>query len=508
MSGFGTAGRVLACDPCAPFSQLRDWLDHLHRTDRLAIARPGIDLRFEIAAIAKRMDGRQATFFPEPSGHSVPVISGLLSDRRWMAEALGVSNEELLRRVQSAVRDPIPWCETTLAPVQEVVHRNVDLPKLLPLPVHNELDSGPYITAGLLIARNPRTGVQNVTIHRLQLSGKDKLGILMLPRHTMSYYRMAEEAGEDLPVTIVVGVDPATLLSSQAIVPIDFDELKIAGALHGKPLDVVRCLSNEIRIPAHAEIAIEGRILARVREPEGPFGEFPQYYGERADQHVIQVDVVTHRLKPIFHTIVGGGMNTCYSGEFRAKRHCSRGCRAPSLTCATCTCPGVAFADTTCTCRLTRSRTAKPRTSFWLRLVRTTTSSTSTWSTVTWTSTIRQKWSGRWPHVFKEIGISSLSMKRRVRSSIHRLGPGWGPNSASMPRCHAMRRRCASCAFACRAKTRLIRLRYSAQLRTPVGEGTSMPIDPARVPIGITELKWLAHLLGPGSISASERQAI
>ncbi|MBM3607222.1 MAG: UbiD family decarboxylase, partial [Alphaproteobacteria bacterium] len=105
-----------------------------------------------------------------------------------------------------------------------------------------------------------------------------------------------------------IGIDPLTLLASQAILPIDHDELEIAGALHGKPVDVVRCTTNDVRVPAHAEIVIEGRLLARVREPEGPFGEFPQYYGPRADQHVIAIDAVTKRRQALFHTIVGGGI--------------------------------------------------------------------------------------------------------------------------------------------------------------------------------------------------------
>ena len=91
---------------------------------------------------------------------------------------------------------------------------------------------------------------------------------------------MAEEAGQPLDAAIVIGVDPLTLLASQAIVPIDHDELEIAGALQGRPLPVVKCLTSDIRVPAEAEIVIEGRFLPGVREPEGPFGEFPQYYGD------------------------------------------------------------------------------------------------------------------------------------------------------------------------------------------------------------------------------------
>jgi 2,5-furandicarboxylate decarboxylase 1 len=119
---------------------------------------------------------------------------------------------------------------------------------------------------------------------------------------------MAEQAGQPLDAAIVIGVDPLTLLASQAIVPIDHDELEIAGALHRQPLPVVKCKTSDIRVPAEAEIVIEGRFLPGVREPEGPFGEFPQTYGTRADREVMEVVAVTHRRDAIFHTIVGGGL--------------------------------------------------------------------------------------------------------------------------------------------------------------------------------------------------------
>jgi 2,5-furandicarboxylate decarboxylase 1 len=291
-----------------PITSLRDWLDHLAAHDRLAIIREGVALHHELAAIAKRFDGRRATLFPKPDGHPVPVVSGLVSNRTWIADAMAVEPDQVLTRFQRAALNPIAWKETKSAPVQEVVHRKVDLAKLLPLPVHNEHDSGAYVTAGLLIARNPRTGIQNVSIHRCQVSGPNRLGVLLLPRHTHMFFDMAEQGGASLAVAIVVGVDPLTLLASQAIAPLDCDELEIAGALQGRPLPVVKCVTNELRVPAEAEIVIEGRLLPNVREPEGPFGEFPQYYGERADRHVVEIDAVTQRKNAIFHTIVGGGL--------------------------------------------------------------------------------------------------------------------------------------------------------------------------------------------------------
>jgi 2,5-furandicarboxylate decarboxylase 1 len=291
-----------------PVRTLRDWLDHLAARDRLVVVRPGVGLKFELAAYAKRLDGRRATLFPRPGGHAMPVVSGLVSDRTWMAEAMGVEPGEMLAHFQEAALNPIPWREVTAAPAQEMIHRDVDLARILPLPTHNEHDGGPYIAAGIMIVRNPRTGKQNVSIHRCQLTGPNRLGVLVLPRHTFAFHRMAEEAGQPLDAAIVVGVDPLTLLCSQAIVPIDHDELEIAGALQRRPMPVVKCVTSDIRVPAEAEIVIEGRFLPGVREPEGPFGEFPQYYGPLANREVIEVTAVTHRKDAIFHTIVGGGL--------------------------------------------------------------------------------------------------------------------------------------------------------------------------------------------------------
>ncbi|MEQ9639833.1 MAG: UbiD family decarboxylase [Alphaproteobacteria bacterium] len=293
--------------PATPGS-LRDWLDHLSQHDRLAVVREGRALRFEVAAIANRFDGHKATLFPKPGGHAVPVVSGLLSDRAWVADAMGAEPSEVLTRFEDASLNPLASEEVVDAACQEEVNRSPDLTSDLPIPTHNELDSGAYISAGLMISRNPVNGIQNVSIHRLQISGPDRMGVLLLPRHTLAYQQMAAEAGEDLPVAVVIGVDPLTLLASQAIVPLDHDELEIAGALHGRPLPVVKCLTSEVRVPAQAEIVIEGRLLAEAREPEGPFGEFPQYYGDRANRHVMAVDAITTRTRPIFHTIVGGGL--------------------------------------------------------------------------------------------------------------------------------------------------------------------------------------------------------
>jgi 2,5-furandicarboxylate decarboxylase 1 len=290
---------------------LRRWLRTLAASERMAVMHPGVPLEHKLAAIAKRLDGKQAAFFPQPGGHAMPIVSGFMSRRAWIAEAMGVAEADLLAAYRRAAERPLAWREVPRgeARCQDVVHeREIDVRRLLPIPTHSEHDNGAYITAGLVIARNPQTGVQNVSINRIQVHAAERMAILMLPRHLHSFYQAAEAAGEALPVAVVIGVDPLTLLASQAISPIDHDELEIAGALHGAPLPVAKCLTSDVRVPADAEIVIEGRILPGVREMEGPFGEFPKYYSAREAREVIAIDRITHRREPVFHTIIPAEM--------------------------------------------------------------------------------------------------------------------------------------------------------------------------------------------------------
>lgn len=303
--------------PGAAVRDLRQWLARLSDSGRVAVIRENVALKHQLAAIAKRLDGSQAAFFPKPDGHRIPVISGFMSRRAWIAEAMGVRESELLQTFRRAAENPLPWQEVPgkEAVCQEVVHHEIDLHGLLPIPTHSEHDNGPYITAGMVIARNPVTGIQNVSINRIQVHARDRMAILMLPRHLFAFYQAAEANNQPLSVAVVIGADPLTLLASQAITPIDHDELEIAGALQGAPLPVVKCLTSEVRVPANAEIVIEGRLLPRVREPEGPFGEFPKYYSAKENREVIQVDAVTHRKSPIFHTIVPAEMEHLLLGS-------------------------------------------------------------------------------------------------------------------------------------------------------------------------------------------------
>jgi 2,5-furandicarboxylate decarboxylase 1 len=287
----------------------RTWLEYLQATERLAVIDREVSLDYEVAGVAKKLDGSKAAYFTKAGDYDIPVVSGICSTREQFAEALETDQYSVILRFTEAAADPkeCRFIKNREAPVKEnIILQNIDL-SAFPIPVHHELDSGNYITAGLFIVRDPITRKQNVSIHRLQISGKDRLGVLLLPRHTHHLYKQAEEAGRPLECAIAIGVDPITLLASQASTPFGVDELEIASSLRGEPLEVVRCETVDIDVPAFAEIVLEGTILPHVREPEGPFGEFPKYYGPRDDKEVVQISAITHRNDPIFYTIVPAG---------------------------------------------------------------------------------------------------------------------------------------------------------------------------------------------------------
>ena len=129
----------------APFTDLRRWLAHLADSGRVAVIREGVALEHSLAAIAKQLDGRQAAYFPRPGGHAMPVISGFMARRSWIAEAMGVPESDMLQHFRSAAEKPLRWQEVgqAEAPCQQVVHRDVDVRELLPVPTHSEHDNGP-----------------------------------------------------------------------------------------------------------------------------------------------------------------------------------------------------------------------------------------------------------------------------------------------------------------------------------------------------------------------------
>ncbi len=295
---------------------MREWLEVLAARGALRTVSREVSRVHELAAVGKRCDGKFAVLFKNVKGATMPVVTGIASTREMFAEAMGVPAAEVVERFAAAQASPRE-CVTVpreAAPVKEVVERSVDLARL-PVPVHHEKDGGAYVTAGVLVARHPVTGTRNLSIHRLQVLGRDRLGILILPRHLWQFYRAAEAEGKPLEVAVAIGVHPTVLLASQAITPPGVDECGIASALGPEPLELVRCETVDLEVPAHAEIVLEGRLLPAVREPEGPFGEYPKYYGPRSPRPVLELSALTSRRDPVYHTIVPATMEHMLLGS-------------------------------------------------------------------------------------------------------------------------------------------------------------------------------------------------
>ena len=201
----------------------------------------------------------------------------------------------------------LPYKIVSTGPVQDVI---VDEPNLfdLPLCIHSDGNNGRYITGGVLVARHPELGMMNASFNRCQLVDKDKLRVRMMPpQHLGIFYEAAEKMDKPLEVAIVLGASPAVMYSGASKIPIDRDELEFAGALAEEQLEVVRCKTIDVLVPANAEIVIEGIVMPHIREDEGPFGEFTDSYVPVMKNHVFHVKAITHRKDAFWHDIFAGG---------------------------------------------------------------------------------------------------------------------------------------------------------------------------------------------------------
>lgn len=265
-----------------------------------------------------------AMIFNHVKGHpGARVMIGLLASRKRVAALLDCAPEELGKKLYRSVDKPVPPVLTQGAALcQQVVHRaedaDFDLNKLVPAPTNTSDDAGPYITLGMCYATHPDTGLSDVTIHRLCIQGKDELSIFFTPgaRHIGAMAERAEELGRTLPISISIGVDPAIEIGScfePPTTPLGYDELAVAGALRGEPVELCQCLTVNERAIANAEYVIEGEILPGVRVKEDQnshtgyaMPEFPGYTGPASDQcRLIKVKAVTHRENPIMQTCIG-----------------------------------------------------------------------------------------------------------------------------------------------------------------------------------------------------------
>jgi 2,5-furandicarboxylate decarboxylase 1 len=189
--------------------------------------------------------------------------------------------------------------------VKEVVLKGADVDLYaLPQILHHEGDAGAYLTSAISFAKDPTKDVWNCAYNRLMIQGRDTTSIhLTLGKHLWEYQRLAEARGQALPVAFAIGCHPAIALGSLAIGSIDEDERAIMGGLFGEALELVKCETSDVLVPAHAEMVIEAEILPGARTPEGPFGEFTGYSLGQRDREVVKVTAITHRAGALFQDI-------------------------------------------------------------------------------------------------------------------------------------------------------------------------------------------------------------
>jgi len=300
-----------------PYEDLRHFLRVLEEKGKLFRISKEVDKDWELSAVAKLVfrkipdERRPALLFENVKGFSLPVVTGVLgASREVYALALEseLNFEEIFRCWSKAQTNPIPPVTVASGPCQEVVYRGdeVDLHKL-PVPVWTvPHDPAPYFTSPYVIARDPETGARNVGTYRMQLKGKRKTGVYF-GNNLQDLRRIIdknEKQKRPTPVAVVLGTDPVIGLTSVSKVPFGLDELAVAGGLRGKPVEVVKCKSNDLEVPATAEIVLEGEIPAGVREEEGPFGEYPGYMSQGGPSFVFELKSMTTRRNPIFQAFV------------------------------------------------------------------------------------------------------------------------------------------------------------------------------------------------------------
>ena len=290
---------------------LRGFLDHVkqRKPDDFVVVSREVDPAYEITALVVKLERerkrRPVLLFEKVKGCSFPVLTNLHASRSRLAAAMGCAPDATLRSYLRAMEEKLPPKVVATGPVKEVVltGERLDM-RALPQIIHHEGDAGAYLTSAISFAKDPASETWNCAYNRLMIQGRDTTSIhLTAGKHLWEFHRIAEARGEPLPVAFAVGVHPAIALGALAIGPIDEDERAIMGALLREPLELVRCETADVLVPAHAELVIEAEILPGERTQEGPFGEFTGYSLGARPREVVRVTAITHRKGALFQDI-------------------------------------------------------------------------------------------------------------------------------------------------------------------------------------------------------------
>lgn len=322
--------------PTMKYKDLRDFIARLEEQGELVRVKQPISTKLEMTEIADRTlrAGGPAILFENPEGFDIPVLANLFGTPKRVAMGMGQTDVSELREVGKLLaflKEPeppkgikealgqipvfkqvlnMPAKEVRKAPCQQVVLSGDDV-DLTKLPIQHcwPGDAAPLITWGLTVTKGPYKKRQNLGIYRQQLLGKNKIIMRWLSHRggALDYQEWCKEhPGEPYPVSVALGADPATILGAVTPVPDTLSEYAFAGLLRGSKTEVVKSVSNDLQVPATAEIVLEGYIEQGEMAPEGPYGDHTGYYNEVDDFPVMTVTHITHRENPIYHSTYTG----------------------------------------------------------------------------------------------------------------------------------------------------------------------------------------------------------
>jgi 2,5-furandicarboxylate decarboxylase 1 len=293
-----------------PYADFREFLDVLRAHGELIdIDRP-IDLYVDVARALKQsnvIDGPALQFLR--NGTAFPLIGGVYSTRAKALLAFEATEETILERILHGLEHPLaPDLVTGPAPAHDVVltGKDIDVTRF-PIPTYSPHDGGAYITPGIVVSRDPQTGVRDIGHYRFMVLDRTTLAFFAQPFHRFGkHVAKSTAAGTVQQGALVIGVDPVIAYAAQVQVSDATDDWTVAGGLRGAPVELVRCRTVDLEVPATAEVVIEFEVDALHRVPEGPLGEYTGYYTPSSEEPVARITAITHRRNPIFQALLTG----------------------------------------------------------------------------------------------------------------------------------------------------------------------------------------------------------
>ncbi len=281
---------------------LRYTLSQMKKMGKLLETNREVDKVYEMGGVLKHFNNRMPMLFNNIKGHTIRAAGGLYGDREIMFNLMNMTDEDRIFKFMDAISNPKPYKVLNNGPIKEnIINRNIDLEKILPINKFNGKDSSQFITAGALVVRDPETGKFHTSVRRFQLNGKDELSALIASPKLTNDFLELESQNKPLEVSIILGYDAQFLMASQiSAATYGVDKYEVDSALRGEPLELVKGENNDLLVPAYAEIVLEGKIVPGERKLEGPFGELMGYYGPQNPHPIIKIDTIMHRNDPIF----------------------------------------------------------------------------------------------------------------------------------------------------------------------------------------------------------------